>query len=100
MVIVPYRVVEKIIEWNAADETRGNEEYDRKVCLMLLMSLTSKEEVRASKISKEVIEFIKACFVVRCGDEQKERIDAINKYIEELCAKKATEETKTTEESE
>lgn len=90
MIEIPYKVVDKILEWNTDHEKRGNLNLDRKICQSLVMSLVSKDDVRESKISGHAKEFIKACLTVRCGVEDDERIAAIDTYISDLFAAKAT----------
>lgn len=94
LVVIPYKVINKVLEWNTDYEKRGDEQYDRKICQMLLISLASKNDIRESKISKEAIEFIKACFIVRVDDKNEERIAAIDTYIRELCTEKAKKAAK------
>lgn len=55
---IPYKVVNKIIEWNE-EPKRKDVIYDRKICHLFVMSLSSKENVCQSKICDEVITFIK-----------------------------------------
>lgn len=90
LIEIPAKVVSKILEWNLDDEKRGDLSYDRKICQSLVMSLVSKNDLLESNINKDVINFIEACFIVRCDDQVDERIAAIDTYIQELCATKAS----------
>ncbi|XP_055308738.1 uncharacterized protein LOC129572728, partial [Sitodiplosis mosellana] len=92
---IPYKVIDKILEWNEDRDKRNNIDYDRKMCQMLVMSLTPKDDIRTSKISSQVIEFVKACFIVRCG-ENEERIGAVEMYINDLCTEKAKQTNEAT----
>lgn len=83
--------MDRIVEWNTNREKRENVDIDRKICKMLVMSLVSKNDLRESKISDAVIDFIKICFDVRCDENKEERIAGIDTIIKELCAAKITQ---------
>lgn len=93
---MPYKVIDKILEWNASAEKRADCDYDKKICNMLVWSLASKDNVRTSNISEDVINFIKTCFNVRCDHDKEKRVGAIDMYIKELCAEKAKKKDEAT----
>lgn len=62
LVKVPQKVVDKIIEWNIGPE-RDDARYDRKICHSLLLSLVHKDQLRASIVDDDVMEFIKGIIV-------------------------------------
>lgn len=57
LIEIPAKAVTKIIEWNDGTK-RENVNYDRKICHSLLLSLVSKEQLKASVVSDEVMQFI------------------------------------------
>lgn len=103
--------MEKLIKWNEPAK-RSDIAYDRKSCFTWLLSLVGKEQLAASNVDSETMNFIKGaacfhlltifkameilftehislplitdCFFIRCGN-QENRIAAIEKYKNELC---------------
>ncbi|XP_055309267.1 uncharacterized protein LOC129573095 [Sitodiplosis mosellana] len=83
MILVPEKAVEKLIGWNEPAK-RSDIQYDRKACFTWLLSLVGKEQLAACNVNRETMDFLKACFTIRCGTQQN-RIEAIEKYKDELC---------------
>lgn len=58
MVLIPKRVVDKILDWNNNEALRDDVSFDSKVCLSLLVCLVSKEDLSNYRITEDVKEFI------------------------------------------
>lgn len=58
MILVPEKVVEKLIEWNEPPK-RHDIQYDRKVCYSWLLSLAGKDQLAAFKVNSDTMNFIK-----------------------------------------
>lgn len=56
---IPQKVVDSIIKWNEGADERNDVRLDRKICHSLLLSLLSKEQLRAYDVSDDAMEFIK-----------------------------------------
>lgn len=113
MVLIPKRVIDKILHWNENEALRKDVAYDKKICQSLLVCLTSKDDLANSRITEDVKEFIKGrknfsnivkyslcksqstflkisstgILQIRCKSDRK-RIGSIQNFIDELCGHK------------
>lgn len=58
MVLIPKRVIDKILHWNGIEAMQNDSAYDKKICQSLLVCLTSKDDLANSRITKDVKAFI------------------------------------------
>lgn len=87
LILVSAKTVTKLIQWNGALKKHAIQ-YDRKVCYSWLLSLVGKKDLALNNVSSDTMDFIKACFIVRCEENYnstENRIGKIEKYKDELC---------------
>lgn len=59
MILIPKRVIDKILHWNENEAMQNDVAYDKKICQSLLVCLTSKDDLANSRITDDVEEFIR-----------------------------------------